>query len=129
MAMAAAAAWNLSVTAEGCVVMTPGGRGPRARVGQGPRVPEVERHVPPIVSGPVEGRHDDSGRVEEEDAFTTAATMLWRGGRRWGDCDGKEEEVKEDNNGVTITAWGGIGRQNGGFNESSKTPTQRREAR
>jgi hypothetical protein len=77
------------------------------------RAPEVEHHVPPIASGPVDvgGRQDESGRVEEEDAFTTAAAMLSRGGRRWGDRDGKEEEVEEDNNGVTVAASGGIGRQ------------------
>jgi hypothetical protein len=37
------------------------------------------------------------------------------------------EEVEEDDNGVTIAASGGVGRQNGGFNESSKTPTRWRE--
>jgi hypothetical protein len=43
-----------SVSAEGHVLMTPGGQGLRAGVGQGPHAPEVERPVPPIVSGPVE---------------------------------------------------------------------------
>ena len=75
------------------------------------------------------GRRDESGRVEEEDAFTTAGAMLSRGGRRWGDRDGKEEEVKEDNTGVTVAASGGAGRQNGGFDESSTAPTRQREAR
>jgi hypothetical protein len=98
-------------------------------VGQGPRAPEVKRHVTPIASGPVEGKRDESGQVEEEDAFMTAAAMLLCGGRRWGDRDGKEEEVEEDNNGVIVAALGCVGRQNGGFDESSKTPTQRREAR
>ena len=51
MAVAAAATCNPSVAAEGCVLMTPGGQGPRARVGQGPCAPEVERHVPQIASG------------------------------------------------------------------------------
>jgi hypothetical protein len=54
MAMAATATRNPSVTAEGLVLMTPGGQGTRARVGQGPCAPEVERHVPPIASGPVD---------------------------------------------------------------------------
>ncbi len=67
--------------------------------------------------------------MEEEDAFMMAAAMLLRRGRRWGDCDGEGEEVEEDNNGVTVAALGGFGRQNGGFDESSKTPTQQREAR
>ncbi len=98
-------------------------------MGQGPRAPEVEHHVPPIASGPVEGKRNESGRVEEEDTFTMAAAMLSRGGRRWGDHDGEEEEVEADNNGVTVTALGCVGRQNGGFDESSKTPTRRREAR
>ena len=69
------------------------------------------------------GRHDESGRVEEEDTFMTAVAMLSCGGRWWGDHDGKEEEVEEDDNGVTITALGGVGRQNGGFDESSRAPT------
>ncbi len=43
-----------SVAAEGRVLMTPGGRGPYAWVGQGPHAPEVERRVPPIASSPVE---------------------------------------------------------------------------
>ena len=43
-----------SVAAEGQVLITPGGRGPCAGVGQGPRAPEVERRVPTIASGPVE---------------------------------------------------------------------------
>ena len=43
-----------SVAAEGRVLMTPGGRAPRAGVGQGPHAPKVERRVPPIASGPVE---------------------------------------------------------------------------
>jgi hypothetical protein len=68
-------------------------------------------------------------RVAEEDAFTTAATMLSRGGRRWGDCDGKEKEVEEDNNGVTVAASGCVSRRNGGFDESSTVPTQWRKAR
>ena len=68
--------------------------------------------------------------MEEEDAFTTAVAMLSRGGRRWGDGYGKEEEeVEEDDNGVTVTASGGVGRRNGRFNESSTVPTRRREAR
>ena len=45
---------NPSVAAEGRVLMTPGGRAPRAGVGQGPHAPKVERRVPPIASGPVE---------------------------------------------------------------------------
>ncbi len=61
--------------------------------------------------------------------FTTVAAMLLHGGRRWGHCDGKEEEVEEDDNGMTVPALGCVGRQNGGFDESSKTPTQQREAR
>ncbi len=99
-------------------------------MGQGPCAPEVERHVPPIASGPVEGRHDESECVEEEDAFTTATAMLSRRGRRWGDCDGEKEEVEEDDNGVTVAASGGVGRQNVGFdNESSKMPMQRQGTR
>ncbi len=47
--------------------------------------------MPPISSGLVEGRRDESGQVEEEDAFTTAAAMLSPGGRQWGDPNGKEE--------------------------------------
>ena len=50
---------------------------------------------------------------EEEDAFMMAASMLSRRGRRWVDRDGKEEEVEEDDNGVTIAALGGVGRRNG----------------
>ncbi len=123
MAVAAAATCDPSVAAVVCVLMTPGRRGPCAGVGQGPRAPKVECHVPLIASGPVEGRRDESGWVEEEDAFTTAAAMLPRGGRQWGDHNGKEEEVEEDNNGMTVAALGGVGRQNGGFDESSKTPT------
>jgi hypothetical protein len=61
------------------------------------------------------GRRDESGRVEEEDAFTKAAAMFLCGGRWWGDCNGKEEVVDEDNNGVTVAALRGVGRQNGGF--------------
>jgi hypothetical protein len=129
MTVEAAATRDPSVAAVGHVLMTPGRRGPRAGVGHGPHAPEVECRVPPIASGPVEGRHDESGWVEEEDAFTTAAAMLSRGGRRWGDRDGEEEEVEEDNNGVTVTASGGVGRQNGRFDESSKTLTRRRDAR
>ncbi len=53
------------------------------------------------------GRRDESGWGEEEDAFTKAAAMLLRGCRRWGDPDGKEEEVEEDDNGVTVAASGG----------------------
>ena len=45
---------GLSLAAEGCVLMTPGGQGPHAGVGQGPHTPKVERRVPPIASGPVE---------------------------------------------------------------------------
>ncbi len=76
------------------------------------------------------GRREESGRVEEENAFTMAAVMLLRGGRQWGDCDGKEkEEVEEDNKGMTVAALGGVGRQNGGFEESSTVPTRRQEAR
>ena len=56
MALAAAATRDPSVEAEGHVLMTPGGQGPRAGVGQGPRAPEVECHVPPIASGPVKVR-------------------------------------------------------------------------
>ena len=74
------------------------------------------------------GRRDESGWGEEEDAFTKAAAMLSRGCRRWGDRNGEEEEVEEDD-GVTIAASGGVGRRNGGFDESSTVPTQRREAR
>ena len=129
MAVAAAATRDPSVAAEGHVLMTPGGQGPPAGVGQGRCTPEVERHVPPIASGPVEGRRNESERVEEEDVFTMAAAMLLHGGRRWGDRDGKEEEVEEDNNGVTVAASGGVGRRNGGFDESSTVPTRRREAR
>jgi hypothetical protein len=70
--------------------MTPGGRGPRARVGQGPRAPKVEHHVPLIASGLVEARKDESGRMEEEDVLTTAAAMLLHRGRRWGDRDDEE---------------------------------------
>ena len=44
---------NQSVAAEGHVLMTPGGQGPRARVGQGPRTPKVEPRVLPIASGQV----------------------------------------------------------------------------
>ena len=128
--MAAAVTRNPSVAAEGFVLMTPSGQGPRARVGQGLCAPEVQRHVPMIVSGPVEvgGRRNKSGRGEEEDAFTMAAAMLTRGGRRWGDRNGEEEEVEDDNS-VTVAALGGVGRQNGGFDESSMTPTRQREAR
>ncbi len=54
MAVAAAATCDPSVAAEDRVLMTPGGQGPRAGVGQGPHAPEVERRVPPIASGPVE---------------------------------------------------------------------------
>ncbi len=68
-------------------------------------------------------RRDESGRGEEENVFTMAATMLSRGGRRWGNCDGEEEEVEEDDNGVTVAASGGGGRQNGRVNESSTTLT------
>jgi hypothetical protein len=75
------------------------------------------------------GRHNESGQVEEEDAFTTAVAILSCGGRQWGDCDGKEEKVEEDNNGVTVAASGGLGKQNGGFDESSTAPTRRWEVR
>ncbi len=75
------------------------------------------------------GRHDESGQVEEEVAFTMAAAMLLRRGRRWGDHDGKKEEVEENNNDVTVAAWGGVGRQNGKFDESSTAPTRQQEAR
>ena len=54
MAVAAATTCDPSVAAEGHVLMTPGGRGPHAGVGQGPRTPEVERHVPLIATGPVD---------------------------------------------------------------------------
>ncbi len=54
MAVAAAATRDPSVAAEGRVLMTPGGQGPHAGVGQGLRAPEVEHHVPPIASGPVD---------------------------------------------------------------------------
>ncbi len=80
---------------------------------QGPCTPEVERHVPLIASGPVKGRRDESRQVEEEDAFTMRAAMLLHRGRRWGDPDGKEEKVEEDDNGVTVAASGGVCRQNG----------------
>ncbi len=40
-----------------------------------------------------------------------------RGGRRWIDRNGKEEEVEEYDNGVTVAASGGVGRQNGRFDE------------
>ena len=80
------------------------------------------RRLPPARSM-LGGRHDESGRVEEEDTFTTAAAMFSRGGRRWGDCNDEKEEVEEDNDGVTVAALGGVGRQNGGFDESPKTPT------
>ena len=53
MAVAAATTRDPSVAAEGCVLMTPGGQGPCAGVGQGPCAPKVERHVLPIASGPV----------------------------------------------------------------------------
>ena len=55
--------------------------------------------------------------------------MLLRGGMWWGDRYGKKEEVEEDNNGVSVAASGGVDRLNGGFDEPSTTPTQRREAR
>ncbi len=86
------------------------------------------RRLPPArsMSG---GRRNESGRVEEKDVFTKAAAMLSRGGRQWGDRDGEEEEVEEDDNGVTVAALGGVGRRNGGFDESSTVPTRRREAR
>ncbi len=42
---------NPSVAAEGRVLMTPGGQGQCAGVGQGPRAPKVERRIPPIASG------------------------------------------------------------------------------
>ncbi len=48
--------------------------------------------------------------MEEKDAFTMAAAMLSRGGRQRFDRDGKEEEVEEDDNGVTVTASGGVSR-------------------
>jgi hypothetical protein len=54
MAVAAAATRNPSKAAEGRVLMTPGGQGLCAGVGQGPRAPKVERHVPPIASDPVD---------------------------------------------------------------------------
>ena len=65
------------------------------------------------------GRRNESGLGEKKDAFTTAATMLLRGGRQWGNCNGKEEEVEEDNKGVTVAASGGGGSQNVGVDESS----------
>jgi hypothetical protein len=58
-----------------------------------------------------------------------AVAMLLRGGMWWGDRYGKKEEVEEDNNGVSVAASGGVDRLNGGFDEPSTTPTQRREAR
>ena len=51
-----------------------------------------------------------------------SAAMLSREGRQWGNCDGKEEVVEEDDNGVTVAASGGSGRQNDRFNESSTMP-------
>ena len=129
MAMTAATTCDPSVAAEVRVLMTPGRQGPRAGVGQGPHAPKVEHHVPTVASGPIEGRRNESGRVEEEDAFTMAEAMLSRGGRRWGNCDGEEEEMEEDNNGATLTASRGVGRRNVGFDESSKTPTLWQEAR
>ncbi len=52
IAVAAAATRDPSMAAEGHVLMTPGGRGPRAGVGQGPRAPKVERNMPPIAAEP-----------------------------------------------------------------------------
>jgi hypothetical protein len=43
---------------------------------------------------------------EEDDAFTKAAAMLLHGGTRWGDCNGKKEEVEKYNNGMTVAALG-----------------------
>ena len=85
------------------------------------------RRLPPARSR-LGGRHDESGRGEEEDAFTMAAAMLSHGGRQLGDRSG-EEEVEEDDNGVALAALGGGRRQNGGVDESSTMPARRREAR
>ena len=54
MAVAAAVTCDPSVATEGHVLMTPGGQGSRAGVGQGQRAPKVEHHVPPIASGLVD---------------------------------------------------------------------------
>ena len=86
------------------------------------------RRLPPARSR-LGGRHDESGRGEEEDAFTMAAAMLSHGGRQLGDRSGEEEEVEEDDNSVAIAALGGGRRQNGGVDESSTMPARRREAR
>ena len=59
---------------------------------------------------PVPDACNESGWEEEEDVFTAAA-MLSRGCRWWGDCDnddGKEEEVEEDDNHMTIAASGAV---------------------
>ena len=112
MAVAAAATRDLSVAAEGCVPMTPGGQGPRTGVGQGPCATEVKRHRLSPARSRSGGMRDESERGEEEDRFTTAAAMLLRGGMRWGDCKGKEEEVEEDDKGMTVAALGGVGSQN-----------------
>ena len=76
---------NPSVAAEDHAPMTPGGRGPRAKVGQGPWALEVYRHVPSIASDrlrlggrlytPVPNTCNESGREEEEDVFTAAAML------------------------------------------------------
>jgi hypothetical protein len=113
-----------SVAAEGRVLMTPHGQGPRAGVGQGTGAPKVECCVPLIASGLVEagGEAQWSGRGEEEDACMMTAAMLLCGGRRWGDCDGEEEEVEEDNKGVTIAALGA----SAGKMADSMSPQRRR---
>ncbi len=64
-----------------------------------------------------------------------AAVIMSHGGRQWGNQDdnnGKEGLVEEANNGKTVTALRGGGRQKGGFKESSRrtatpmAPAQRR---
>ena len=73
----------------------------------------------PLAWSRLGGRRDESGQGEEEDVLMTAAAMLSHRGRQWGDPNGKEEEVEEDDNNVTVTALGGVRRQNGRFDESS----------
>ncbi len=108
------ATWDPYVATEGRVLMTPGGQGPRAGVRQGPGAPwlsTVCRRLSPARLR-LGGMCNESGRGEEEDPFTTKAAMSLRRGRHWGDCDGKEDEVEEADNSVTVAALGGVGRQN-----------------